>query len=528
MRQRLLAAFSFLAAVCVVIALPLIAWTEAKRQAYIGEAEVATGYARDILYRTDKTSAQALEATTLLRKAAFTACSPAEVRLMGKLDLSLSYIQAVARIRDGLIICSSINGAKINLGNQVYKTPRGANLFLDVSIENERAGPILGLQQGDFVVFVHRQLPLDTWTASSNVALAIFQIDRPRGSAPEIARGEVDTAWLTRLDGKSETTFLDGARLVAVVRSAQFRIAAISAIPINNLIARRNAVATRLVPAGVAIGLLAAFAILSFGRRQGSLATALRSALRNRELYVEYQPIVALAGGQCIGVEALVRWRRSTGELIRPDIFIPVAEQIGLIGCITERVLQLVQQDTGIWLAAHPNFHVAVNLSPSDIQSSTLIAWLDRFMRETGARPSNLMLEITERGLVDVAAAREVMQALHARGYTIAIDDFGTGYSSLSYLESLDLDILKIDRSFVEAIGTRAPTSQVVLHIIAMARAMGMHMIAEGVELQSQAEYLNGNQVQYAQGWLFGKPTDFKSIIERVEAEQRGPLAAER
>lgn len=521
MRQRLLVAFTVSSAFCAIIALPWAAWIEAKHQAYDGAAEVASGYARDILYRTDKTAVQALDAATRLNKAGLTACSPAEMRLMGQIDLSSSYIQAVGRMNDGLVVCSSINNVEINLGDKVYQTPTGVNLFFNVSISGQGAVPILGLQQGNFIAFVHRQLPLDTWTASRDVALAVFQIDRSEGNGPEIARGKVSRAWLKRLEGKVETNFIDDDHVVAVVRSTQFRIAVIAAIPVSDLLSRRNAVAIRLVPVGTVLGLLVAFAILSFGRRQGSLTTALRSALRNKELFVEYQPIVSLDSGRCVGVEALVRWRRSTGELIKPDIFIPVAEQAGLISDITERVLELVQNDAGIWLAIHSDFHIAINLSPTDIQSASLLVLLDRFMRETGARPANLILEITERGLVDVDAAREVMRALHARGYEIAIDDFGTGYSSLSYLESLDLDILKIDRSFVEAIGTRAPTSQVVSHIIAMGRGMGMRMVAEGVERPLQVDYLKEHRVQYAQGWLFGRPVDFSSIITRMENEKK-------
>ena len=521
MRRRLLTAVMGLIALCALIALPWAGWAEAERQAYDGAAEVATGYARDILYRTDKTTAQSRDALTRLRDAALAPCSPAEMRLMGEIDLSSSYIQAVGRVAGGAVQCSSINGAEIDLGKDVYLTPRGVKLFLDVSIRGQDASSILALQQDDFFAIVHRQLPLDTWTASRDVALGVFQIDRPLTHGPEIARGKVSRTWLNHLGKRSETTFIEGDHLIAVVRSAQFRIAAVASMPLTDLVARRDAIAVRLVPAGIVLGVLAALAILSFGRRQASLATALRGALRNRELFVDYQPIVALASGRCIGVEALLRWRRPTGELIAPDLFIPAAEQAGLITSITERMLQLVQHDTGAWLAAHPDFHVAVNLSPADIESPTLVAWLDRFMRETGARPASLTLEITERGLVDIAAARDVMRQLHARGYEIAIDDFGTGYSSLSYLESLELDILKIDRAFVEAIGTRAPTSQVVNHIIAMARAMGMRMVAEGVERQSQADYLQAHQVQYAQGWLFGRPGSFDAIVARMDSEAK-------
>jgi sensor c-di-GMP phosphodiesterase-like protein len=130
------------------------------------------------------------------------------------------------------------------------------------------------------------------------------------------------------------------------------------------------------------------------------------------------------------------------------------------------------------------------------------------------------VIEITERGFLDVDSARRVIAALRTRGHEVAVDDFGTGYSSLSYVESLDLDFLKIDRSFVEAIGTKGPTSQVVGHIIAMARSMGLRMIAEGVERPEQADFLKAQDVQYAQGWLFGKPMPFDEVVRKREAHR--------
>jgi sensor c-di-GMP phosphodiesterase-like protein len=224
-----------------------------------------------------------------------------------------------------------------------------------------------------------------------------------------------------------------------------------------------------------------------------------------------------------VGVEALLRWRNGTGELIPPDVFIPVAEASGMIGRITERVIDLVCADAGQFLASHPSFHVAINLAPSDLQSNAVVGLLERMMRHSGARPSNLIVEITERGFVNLDQARGTIGALHALGIKVAVDDFGTGYSSLSYLESLELDFLKIDRSFIESIGTGAPTSQVVSHIIEMAHTLDLRMIAEGVENHEQALFLRARGVDFAQGWLFGKPGSFETaaIMHRSALSRR-------
>jgi sensor c-di-GMP phosphodiesterase-like protein len=214
----------------------------------------------------------------------------------------------------------------------------------------------------------------------------------------------------------------------------------------------------------------------------------------------------------------LLRWRRATGELIGPDLFIPLAEQTGTITQLTARVVELVEQDTRHFLVAHPDFHVALNLATVDVQSTAIVDQVDAMLARGGARPSNLIVEITERGTLDVGAALSVIGALRERGIRVAIDDFGTGYAGLSYLESLQVDFLKIDRSFIEAIGTGAPTNEVVCHIIAMATAMGLTMVAEGVETEAQADYLRARGVQFAQGWLFGKPRPFQDIVAVLAA----------
>ena len=181
-------------------------------------------------------------------------------------------------------------------------------------------------------------------------------------------------------------------------------------------------------------------------------------------------------------------------------------------------MLERLCADTGDFLRAHPDFHVGINVAPADFHSDGFVARLQDLLVQMDARPGNLMLEVTERGLLDPLVARQTTGALRRDGFAVAIDDFGTGYSSLSYLESLELDYLKIDRSFIEAIGTGAPTSQVVGHIIGMAKDLGLRMIAEGVESQAQASYLRKQGVQYAQGWLFGRPMPFAELARCVEA----------
>ncbi|GGX97498.1 EAL domain-containing protein [Massilia dura] len=526
MKNRVMLACASLAMIAAVGVPPWLAWGEAKRQAYHAEADLALGYARDLLRRSDETARQALSGAEQLSRSGFPPCSPASQALMRKIDLTSTYIQAIGHVRDGKLACSSMSDDAASLGTRSFRSSTGVIFHTGVPLGDDTASPLVGIQSGAFVALFHRELPLDTWTAVPDVSLAVMHLEMRLDEAPVAHRGHVDRRWLAALGTRRAVTFFTDSHLVAVVRSQPYLTAAVAAVPVSYLHQRTRSVALRLVPAGMLAELALAAAIVLLARQQMSLGSALRQGLRNDEFFLAYQPIINLKTGRWVGAEALLRWRRANGELIGPDLFIPVAEQTGTIGKLTERVLELVHRDVGDFLANHPTFHIALNVSASDLSSPAILARLDHLLASTGARPSNLLVEVTERALLDLASAKPVIAALRASGIEVAVDDFGTGYSGLSYLESLDLDLLKIDRSFIEAIGTQAPTNQVVQHIIGMARTMGLRMIAEGVEADAQAAYLAESNVQYAQGWLFAKAMPWRELRTALDRHAVGQLRA--
>jgi sensor c-di-GMP phosphodiesterase-like protein len=507
MRRQFTYGLTLMLALAALVLPPWLALREAQRQAFDAEAALTLAYAEDVLHRTDETGRQAQAGITALLRSGLPPCSDGARELMREIDLTSTYLQAIGYVRDGVLVCSSMTGAPVPLGPPTFRTSNRVTFYLDVPVRMTYGHALLALEMDHYAVLVHRDLPLDIWTSTPGISLALMHVERQRTT---IAHGYIDPAWLGRLGKQQRATFSDGRYLVAMARSPRFLTAAVAASPLANMEQRYRAAAMRLVPASAFAGLAAAAAVLLLARQQMSLAAALGTGLRRHEFYLEYQPLIDLASGHCVGVEALLRWRDGAGELIPPDVFIPVAESNGMMGRITERVIDLVCADAGQFLASHPRFHVAINLAPADLQSCAIVGQLDRLIRHTGARPTNLIVEITERGFLNLEKAREVIAALHARGIEVAVDDFGTGYSSLSYLESLELDLLKIDRSFIESIGTGAPTSQVVSHIIEMARTLNLRMIAEGVENHEQALFLRARGVDYAQGWLFGRPGSFE------------------
>ncbi len=175
-----------------------------------------------------------------------------------------------------------------------------------------------------------------------------------------------------------------------------------------------------------------------------SLTGALKVALKRKEFVLHYQPIVDLQTGQWVGAEALIRWLRPTGEMVPPDVFIKAAEETGMIRDITAQVIAMVGHDAPHFFARYPDFHIAINLSTADLESHATVEKLARLRQQIGARPGNLMVEATERGLMKADIVQRILSEIRSLDIYVAIDDFGTGYSSLSYLEKFDLDYLKI------------------------------------------------------------------------------------
>ena len=511
------------------IGLPIwFAIAESGRQAYKLESAHALGYARDVVLRSDETGWQVFDGINQLAPFRNAPCAPAAIDLMREIDLDSTYIQAVGYVEGDRMLCSSIVGSSsvLELGPPDFRGANGSLVRTGVRFPFAPQKTFIVLQHGSFAAILHAQMPIDTAKSEPDVALAVMPLDFDQ---PVSARGRIDPRWVARLGKANEAVFKEDKQIVALVRSQQYKVVGIAAVPMHYLEGRSRDLAARLVPVGLLAGIALTFAIAYLARLQMSLPVAVRNALRRKEFVLEYQPIVDLRSGRWTGVEALVRWRRPAGELVMPDLFIPLAEQNGLIVKLTRLVLERVCTDTAAYLRAHPDFHVGINVAPADFHTSGFLDSLLAALRQMGARPANLMLEVTERGLLDPVVARETTGALRRHGFLLAIDDFGTGYSSLSYLESLELDYLKIDRSFIEAIGTGAPTSQVVGHIIGMARDLGLRMIAEGVESQAQADYLRRQGVQYGQGWLFGRPVPFWQIVRHMEAQadrEAGPVRA--
>jgi diguanylate cyclase (GGDEF)-like protein len=260
-----------------------------------------------------------------------------------------------------------------------------------------------------------------------------------------------------------------------------------------------------------------------------ALENDLRKAVENEELELHYQPKLELGTGRLVGAEALVRWRDADGNYISPASFIPMAEESGLIVPLGDLVLRMACRQAHAWQQKYADApRIAVNISSQQFYQSDLQQTIMKALFEAGTKPSLLQLELTESILMrDVDKTIATLEYLKNTGITLAIDDFGTGYSSLAYLTRFPIDALKIDRSFVMDVETSNDSATICAAIIAMARQLGLEVIAEGVETIEQIEFLRSQDCDQIQGYLFSKPVAADKYEEKFLATNAGKVEFE-
>jgi EAL domain-containing protein (putative c-di-GMP-specific phosphodiesterase class I) len=250
------------------------------------------------------------------------------------------------------------------------------------------------------------------------------------------------------------------------------------------------------------------------------LSAELTLGIARNELVVLHQPILELATGRTVGVEALVRWLHPTRGLVEPDDFIALAEESGAIVPLGRFVLEQTATQIAAWnrgLPAMDAIYASVNVSAVQLQQPTFLAEVESALSASGLPPGRLVLEITESAMFrDTEATIDKLAALRARGVRIAIDDFGTGYSSLTYLRRFPVDILKIAREFIGAPREDSQEWAFTSAILALGHRLGLTVVAEGIEEAGQLERLRGMGCAYGQGFLFARPASLDELAPRL------------
>ena len=264
--------------------------------------------------------------------------------------------------------------------------------------------------------------------------------------------------------------------------------------------------------------------INSQGEKLFKLENRLRYALKQQEFTLHYQPIIDITTGQVVKMEALLRWQHPELGLISPHIFIPIAEDNGLIIPIGEWVLEQACQQNKSWQKSGLKpLKVAVNLSPRQFHEHNLTGKIVKILQKTGLQSSYLELEITETVTIqNENIAQKIFQKIEKMGVSLAIDDFGTGYSSLSYLKQFPFNTLKIDRSFVQNALNNSEDRAIIRAIINLGRALDISVVAEGVETKKSQVFLQSSGCQYMQGYYFSRPLTAEKATELLQ--KRNPI----
>lgn len=472
-------------------------------------------YSSRVALRADKVASQSKLALGQLNAFRGTPCSNAHLLTMRRISYSLRYIQEVLYLDQNMPVCSSLEqkSAPFVFPKPEKITLDGYRIWLTSQNDLGLKRFMVAVGKGHYVVMMDPAsfidvIPFSSWhidaaiigEANNIVAASSNRLD------PDIIRQLQQSPGQYREDRNSVYT---------IQRSPEMNIAIVtwaSTLPLQKNWYRQAFI---WLPLGMMASLLAAAFILRILRRLQSPRHRLLDAIHNRDIKVHYQPIISLSSGKIAGAEALARWPQTDGSYLSPEIFIPLAEQTGLSEPLTHLILETVFEEMGTWLRQHPEQHISINIEATTLASEKLPVHLSQLLNRSQISPSQIALELTEREFADPKTSAPVIARYRKTGHAIYLDDFGTGYSSLCYLQNLDVDILKIDKSFVDALAYKNVTP----HIIEMAKTLKLKMVAEGIETTHQEDWLRQHGVQYGQGWLYSKALPAAEFI--LWAEKR-------
>jgi len=525
MRHYMRSHLPIAAAAAAALLIPLGASLEvARREAAAREQDYVAGIAGRALTQTERTGDQlaaGAKAFNALPSAA--SCSDEGLSLLRKIDLGSTLLQAAGHVTSANVMdCSSVGDLNaVALGPPQIVTPTGVRMWTDVKMLGD-SRQYLAVAQGSFVGIVHKALALEFVDPVPGLAVAAFNRSTRK---PIFERGALDKRWLST-DKASAVYSRRGDYVVVALNSKRYDVGAVAAMSRPYLASITDQETKTVVSFGALAGALLAALVIVIARARMSMPAMIRAALRAREFHLVYQPVVDLSTGQTIGAEALIRWRRPDGSIIPPDHFIGIAEQAGVIRLITKRVLELLGGDVREVLRLAPDFHFAVNFSAADILADEFPNSLAHFCRSAGLPAGQLVVEATECSFIDATRATKVLRSIRGDGVQVAIDDFGTGYSNLGYLARLEVDLLKIDKLFIDEVGTGSAGCEVAERVISMAKALNLKIVAEGVETATQGSRLVQLGVDFAQGYHFARPLTLDDLLQRLRAERRPRLVS--
>lgn len=474
-------------------------------------------FARQALDKTDVVIQQVNSARLAAEKYHGEICSPQHRAAMLNIVRGSLYLSDLIYARGDSFLCSSV----FMPAYPYVMAPADYRRKPDIAVYYYRDTPFYAgykmayLRRGNYVAIINPLSYSDVTAGEDVLTYAVY--DTVSESFFSVSQ-QADTATLAKLIHTHDKTFQQDKRFYTIAHSAKRPIAIIVSTSNERYFHAFWHQATLTLPLGMVCSFLFLLMWTRTRREFHSPRRMLNRALTKRQLQLHYQPIIDIKNGKCVGAEALLRWPGFNGQVMSPAEFIPLAEKEGMIESITDYVVDEVFSDLGDFLARVPNIYISINLSAVDFHSSRLISLIANKAKMHAVRAEQIKIEVTERGFIDVPKTTPVIQAFRQAGYEVAIDDFGTGYSNLHNLYSLNVDILKIDKSFIDTLTTNSTSHLIAEHIIEMAQSLRLKIIAEGVETAEQVAWLLKRGVQFCQGWHFARalpPQEFKRWVQQ-------------
>ncbi len=474
------------------------------------------GLAQGLIEPTAGREQEILAVAALLDALNTVPCADADLEALRAVVIGSAIVQDVIRRESGRLVCSALYGRREitipELAKPGYVISPEQTVWRHVLLKLAPGHEFLAVAHRDFILLVHvnNQPP---YLRPGYLQLSRAFIDRARGHVSWFLGQPVD---MPASALRSGATFWRGGHFTAVGCAQDQAICLTLSTTLFAMLRQNMRPFGVFALAGALTGSAASVLAMLWWRGRRSLYGCLRRAIRHGDLVLLYQPIVSAGGLNVVGAEALMRWPNAPGGPIGPDVFIPAAEDGGLIGELTCLAIETVGRDLGAFLRSHAGFTVSINIVADDLEDPRFHAALAASIVGEGISTSQVALELTERRAAEVEAATLAINELRRAGYKIYIDDFGTGFSSLSYLSDLSIDAIKLDKSFTNTVDTEAARARLVQPIMDMARDIGVPVIVEGVETQGQAAYFRRRGAASMQGWLFGRPVDAQELMRRV------------
>lgn len=452
-------------------------------------------------------------------------CDAAHMQVLEQTALSVPAIKELALVTaDGHTACTTLGppGAS-RMVLSAHPIPGHAQMVLEVVSIGDVGDAMLRI----------RRVP-----DNNGPGLAVM-IPGSRIFSHRFERMDPESAGLTRAEMGDGTRIGQNGKLQASGEDAGMSMSLTSAnygIAVTTTVSkqkyRNNAMRLQILGSaifgGLILVLLAIAARVPLHRRENPIAE-LERALDAGEFVPYYQPIVDIATGKLRGAEVLVRWRKPDGSTVSPGLFIPLAESSGIILEMTRALMRKVCHDIGPAFATRQHLKVCFNLAARHFQDDTIVHDIRAIFAPSPIRLSQVVLELTERQPIDnLADTRMLIATLQALGVRIALDDVGTGHSGLSYILKLGVDIIKIDKIFVDAIGIDRSSTTIIETLIDLAHNMRMEIVAEGVETFEQVMCLRDRGVRAAQGFVFAPALSGSSFLELIAAADPVPASADK